>query len=562
MTEANDNTASVSAGIPPRAEDRARLLCEIRRYVTAHALQPPLALAELIVHAQAILRTTGLSDAFDRYTVVLLSNEVWGEAFASVPFDRRLLLLPQCLRDRDHCTGTIDELGLVCAGCGACALHEFTEQAESLGYAVLISEGTTMAAELIARGQVRAVLGVSCLSALERIYPFMDAAGVPGLAVPLLRDGCMGTVVDVERVYDALHLRVQGREAVDVGLTETMRREVAGWFERDALGEVLGPARGRTDGIAREWLAVGGKRWRPLLAAGVYRALRGSVAGDSPDDLRKAAVAVECFHKASLIHDDIEDDDGDRYGEPPLHVRHGVPVALNVGDLLLGEGYRLIGELGCDAAVRGELLRVAARAHRELCLGQGRELLWRTDPRILTPGEVREIYLGKTAPAFEVAVHFGALLAGADRATLDALAAYSRHLGIAYQIRDDLTDVQHLPARVGAAPEAPSFVVALVYASVDAEGRGRMDEAWRRWLGGEGDADLLTPPQGRAAARRAMRDEIDAAGRVLESLPTADLRVLLRQVVLRIFHRELQEGTGEPASATAADDRHRTQRTV
>ena len=61
-----------------------------------------------------------------------------------------------------------------------------------------------------------------------------------------------------------------------------------------------------------------------------------------PDDLRKVAVAVECFHKASLIHDDIEDNDAQRYGETTLHEEHGVAVALNVGDLLIGEGYRLL----------------------------------------------------------------------------------------------------------------------------------------------------------------------------------------------------------------------------
>ena len=62
-----------------------------------------------------------------------------------------------------------------------------------------------------------------------------------------------------------------------------------------------------------------------------------------PQDLQKVAVAIECFHKASLIHDDIEDNDAARYGEKTLHEEFGAAVALNVGDLLIGEGYRLIG---------------------------------------------------------------------------------------------------------------------------------------------------------------------------------------------------------------------------
>ena len=68
-------------------------------------------------------------------------------------------------------------------------------------------------------------------------------------------------------------------------------------------------------------------------------------------------MAVECFHKASLIHDDIEDGDDRRYGQPALHTEHGVPVALNVGDFLLGEGYRLIGEIEVDDATKVAMLQ-------------------------------------------------------------------------------------------------------------------------------------------------------------------------------------------------------------
>ena len=99
-----------------------------------------------------------------------------------------------------------------------------------------------------------------------------------------------------------------------------------------------------------------------------------------PESLRQAAVAVECFHKASLVHDDIEDADERRYGRETLHVEHGVPVALNAGDLLLGEGYRLLAGCGAPADVCAELVRIAAAGHRELCLGQGAELAWMRRP--------------------------------------------------------------------------------------------------------------------------------------------------------------------------------------
>ena len=90
-----------------------------------------------------------------------------------------------------------------------------------------------------------------------------------------------------------------------------------------------------------------------ILAVAVFQALRGNCDEGLPEDVRKLAVAVECFHKASLIHDDIEDNDAIRYGEKTLHEEHGLAVALNVGDLLIGEGYRLIGALECEREADG-----------------------------------------------------------------------------------------------------------------------------------------------------------------------------------------------------------------
>src|SRR5207302_38560 len=133
-----------------------------------------------------------------------------------------------------------------------------------------------------------------------------------------------------------------------------------------------------------------------------------------PRGLRNLAVAVECFHKASLVHDDIEDGDATRYGEPTLHELHGTPVALNVGDLLLGDGYRLIATCDAPAEQIAEMVRIAAAGHRTLCLGQGAELCWARTPQPLTSVQVLDIFRQKTAPAFEVALRLGAAYAGAS----------------------------------------------------------------------------------------------------------------------------------------------------
>ena len=102
------------------------------------------------------------------------------------------------------------------------------------------------------------------------------------------------------------------------------------------------------EAIAYDWMMQGGKRSRPFITLAAYDALKGgkgtlSVEGlDLPDSVKRAALAIETFHKASLVHDDIEDDDTFRYGRETLHRQHGVGTAINVGDYLIGLGYRLV----------------------------------------------------------------------------------------------------------------------------------------------------------------------------------------------------------------------------
>jgi hypothetical protein len=159
-----------------------------------------------------------------------------------------------------------------------------------------------------------------------------------------------------------------------------------------------------TETIAYDFLAKGGKYSRPFITLAAYDALQGGhctqsdgehhVDGRISDLVRRMAVAIESFHKASLVHDDIQDGDAFRYGEPTLHVEHGVPTAINVGDYLIGLGYRLvignIDEMGPAAA--GDILRKLADAHTKLSDGQGAELVWRDSrDKRLTPDEALNI---------------------------------------------------------------------------------------------------------------------------------------------------------------------------
>jgi len=527
----------------PQDRPRRDLLRDaVRRYVARAEPVPPLSMRELAIHSDRVLAETGADERFGKWLSVLISNEAWRERLAAVPFDRRLLLLPKCLRADGQCEGAFDELGLLCAGCGRCPIKDFKAEAERLGYVVLVAEGTAPVMRLIETGQIEAVVGVSCLSALEAIYPLMASAAVPGLAIPLLYDGCINTAVDRDWVWDAMHL-TGGVLSQRLDMT-ALRRRVRAWFSAETLEDTLGPADGRTDRIARDWLAIGGKRWRPLLAVCTYQAFQPDPDAAIPEPVRRLALAVECFHKASLVHDDIEDDDLYRYGQPVLHARYGVPVALNVGDFLLGEGYRLIAEAGFDADQTARMLTAAAHGHRDLTVGQGAELWWARRPRPLAVREVLDIFRRKTAPAFEVALRLGALAAGAPDAVWEALHRYSEALGIAYQIADDLKDLH-----AGAEPDdlaamRPSVLLAIAGERARGPDARFLQDLWRRETTAPAEAvrRRLRDLGVEAEARRLMAEFDQQAVRCLEPITHADLKGLLRRVVFAIFHR-LPEGT-------------------
>jgi geranylgeranyl pyrophosphate synthase len=264
-----------------------------------------------------------------------------------------------------------------------------------------------------------------------------------------------------------------------------------------------------------------------------------------PRPIRRLALAIEALHKASLVHDDIEDDDEFRYGRPTLHRVYGPGQAINIGDYLIGLGYRLIagetGDLGADCIA--DILARLSHAHLELCRGQGAELSWRTrasQPQ--RPADVLAVYALKTAPAFEVALYAGLRAAGVEL-TPGSLRRYATFLGEAFQIRNDLDDWQEddrnkrrrgLDAQAGRPTILRAFAAQSACATALDElagGNGHvprdelLDRVW----------DLYCRSGALAKAEELLRKlrarALEAAG----DFPSADLRELMRFLVRMVL---------------------------
>ena len=228
-------------------------------------------MADIKVHADKVVEMLGCDPIYRDYIGVLINNEMWRDSLAAIPYERRLLLLPKCLRVESKCPAPFDEFGLLCKQCGLCSIQDLQNEAERLGYAVLVAEGSAIVMSLIQTGKIEAIVGVSCISVLERAFPYMEAAAVPGVAVPLLQDDCIDTTVYLDWVWDYIHLTSEDRSLrLDlVGL----REEVDFCFTPASLDLIMGAGVGETEQLGREWLMRAGRRWRPFLAASVVHSM-------------------------------------------------------------------------------------------------------------------------------------------------------------------------------------------------------------------------------------------------------------------------------------------------
>ncbi len=459
--------------IPKTLEQRMHLRRALKAFVQTQNLCPPVSLKQLEQLADTFISSH--QDCMDirPWLMVEIHNQIWLPIVAGIPHERRLLMLPKCLSRYGACQAEFDEYGLLCHRCGSCHIPQLQDKVEQLGGLSIVAEGFTQVIELIENRVVDAVIGVSCLDSLEKAFPLLVRHAVPGLAIALNDSGCRDTHVDEEYVEELLSL-LSSNVTPNLLDHEAIHEQVSRWFTRPELEQIMdvnptsdlnpnlnlnpdmSPTVDPTLRICLDWMSGEGKRWRPFLLAAVWQALTGKT--EMTTDVHRAAVAVECFHKASLIHDDVEDHDDTRYGQPTINALYGDAFAINVGDALLGQGYRILAQSN-----NAELLRLIAAAHVKLCRGQGEELMWDKSP--VTMDYVMNIFRNKTVPAFEVSLMLGLSCTGNFFNLRSMLKNYSEALGIAYQLKDDLEDfVQDNPQLSmdnGQLPPRPTAALAL-----------------------------------------------------------------------------------------------------
>jgi heptaprenyl diphosphate synthase len=286
--------------------------------------------------------------------------------------------------------------------------------------------------------------------------------------------------------------------------------------------------------VASHLVKAGGKRLRPALTLCTGYAAQGL--GPASDDVITGAVAVELVHLGSLYHDDVIDEAATRRGVPSVNARWSNIVAILAGDYLLARASELAASLGADVA------SLLASTIGELCRGQVLEL-----QHLFDVDRTEELYFsaigGKTAALFETACRIGGMVSGLDGRSLDAVTEFGHHVGVCFQIVDDVLDVTGSDASLGK-PAGNDlmegvYTLPVIFALErvpelrDLLGRKLDDaqlEAARRLAASDGAIDAALDAAREQAARA---DKVLAATEGLDPDVTGGLRRLVEELVAR-----------------------------
>lgn len=286
-------------------------------------------------------------------------------------------------------------------------------------------------------------------------------------------------------------------------------------------------------------LASGGKRLRPQLVL-----LGAELFGAESKKAMPAALAIEVFHNFTLLHDDVMDKAAVRRGKPTVHVRWNDNTAILSGDQMMIEAYRLLAQL--PDTLLPTTLRLFNKMATEICEGQQYDMEFETRTDVTLEEYMHMIRL-KTSVLLATALQIGAYIAGATVAEQQSLYNYGIHIGLAFQIQDDVLDVYGDPATFGKAIGGDILcnkkTCMLLTARETATGAD-LDELEQLLAAAPSPEKikamtaLYTRLHTREQCERLIEQHTEAALSLLDTLPANAAAERLRSLALSLTHRQ------------------------
>lgn len=152
---------------------------------------------------KAIVRLFGVDDAaIDRISIEMQNRAMWA-TYNKIPFDKRAIFIPQCLRSAE-CPARLSPEGIKCKGCGQCEIDSAQKVAEKLGYKFFIVPGSSFIVRMIQKYHPDAIIGVGCLCEVKEGLSLMHKNKIPSIGVVLDRSGCVSTKLDWQKFFEVM----------------------------------------------------------------------------------------------------------------------------------------------------------------------------------------------------------------------------------------------------------------------------------------------------------------------------------------------------------------------
>ncbi len=280
-------------------------------------------------------------------------------------------------------------------------------------------------------------------------------------------------------------------------------------------------------------LAAGGKRVRPQLAL-----LATKLFGGNEEDVLPAALALEVFHNFTLLHDDVMDKAQVRRGRPTVHVKWNANTAILSGDQMMIEAYKLLSQVPENKLAT--TLRLFNQMATEICEGQQYDVDFESREDVTIP-EYMEMIRLKTSVLLATALRIGAYIAGATDEQQEQIYNYGIHLGLAFQIQDDMLDCYGDQATFGKAIGGDIAENKKTYLWLTAAQKGAIDELAMREESMTQRFERILAIYDRlgvkAAAQEAIRLQTNQAINCLDALPQNQYTDQLRAMAHKLEER-------------------------